>query len=92
MSFIDKIIKEWQEHFKKPGNKTLGTLPNDWKLELEELITNESIKFAEWIAHYEYEQNFDTKLWCYWDNGLLPKNEYTTEELFELFKKETINE
>lgn len=48
----------------------------------------ETIEFAEWIAQYQYEQDFDTKLWSYWDNGLLPKNEYTTEELFNMFKKE----
>ena len=32
-SFIDKMILEYQEHFKK-GNRTLGTLPSDWKIEL----------------------------------------------------------
>lgn len=35
--FIDKIIKEWEEHINK-GNKTLGTLPMDWTNELEILI------------------------------------------------------
>lgn len=40
MGIIDKIIKEYQEHFNK-GNKTLGTLPNDWKVELEELLAEE---------------------------------------------------
>ncbi|MGL6105203.1 hypothetical protein [Romboutsia sp.] len=37
MNLIDKIIQEWEEHFKK-GNKTLGTLPNDWKIELNALL------------------------------------------------------
>jgi hypothetical protein len=36
--FINKIIKEYSDHFKKPGNKTLGTLPNDWELELKEML------------------------------------------------------
>lgn len=35
--FINKIIKQYSEHFKK-GNLTLGTLPNDWELELEEML------------------------------------------------------
>jgi hypothetical protein len=35
--FIEKIIAEWQAHLDK-GNKTLGTLPNDWTDELEKLI------------------------------------------------------
>jgi hypothetical protein len=48
-----------------------------------------AIKFAEWIAHYQYEQNFDTKLWEYWDNGIYTPSKYTTEELFEIFKKQT---
>lgn len=46
----------------------------------------EAIAFAEWIAQYQYEQDDKTKLWSYWDNGLFPLTEYTTEELFELFK------
>lgn len=36
-SFIEQIIKEYQEHFKK-GNVTLGTLPNDWKTELYQIV------------------------------------------------------
>jgi len=45
------------------------------------------INFADWIANYQYEQDNTTKLWCYWDNGLIEKEEYTTKELFELYKK-----
>ncbi len=37
--FINKVITEYQEHFKK-GNTTLGTLPNDWVIELKELIAD----------------------------------------------------
>lgn len=36
-NFIEKVISEYEEHFKK-GNKTLGTLPSDWKHELYELV------------------------------------------------------
>lgn len=47
--FIDKLIKEYQEHLSK-GNTTLGTLPNDWKIELEQLIDDyimTSVRFYE---------------------------------------------
>lgn len=43
------------------------------------------IEFAEWIAKYQYEQDSKDKLWRYWDNGI---GEYTTEELFNLFKQQ----
>ncbi len=36
--FINKVIKQYSEHLKNPGNKTLGTLPNDWELELQEML------------------------------------------------------
>jgi len=36
--FINKIIKGYSEHFKKPGNQTLGSLPNLWELELKEML------------------------------------------------------
>ena len=38
-NFILQIEKEIYEHFAK-YNKTLGTLPSDWKIELTELIKN----------------------------------------------------
>lgn len=50
---------------------------------IQEYADETAIKFAEWIAHYGYEQDFDTKLWCYWDCGAA---NYTTKELYELFK------
>ena len=37
-SFIDMIIREYQEHLEK-GNTTLGSLPNDWKQELEAILS-----------------------------------------------------
>lgn len=57
----------------------------EWLEQQDTLAT----KFADWIAHYSYDQDNKTKLWSYWDNGLMPKREYTTKELFNLFKKET---
>jgi len=46
---------------------------------------NDTIAFAEWISKYGYERDKEDKLWRYWDNGI---GSYTTEELFNLFKKE----
>ena len=37
-TFINKIINDWEKHFKKPGNQTLGSLPTDWELELKEML------------------------------------------------------
>lgn len=50
-----------------------------------EQINKEAIDFAEWIAKYQYERDEDDGLWRYWDNGI---GEHTTEELFNIFKKE----
>ena len=36
-NFIEKLIEEYQEHFKK-GNFTLGTLQSDWEVELFSLV------------------------------------------------------
>ena len=36
-------------------------------------------------GEYQYEQDYETKIWQYWDNGV---GKYTTKELFEIFKKE----
>lgn len=44
-----------------------------------------AIEFAEWISKYGYDQDYDDKLWRYWDSGI---GEYTTEELYKEFLKD----
>ena len=44
-----------------------------------------AIEFAEWISKYGYDQDYDDKLWRYWDSGI---GEYTTKELYEEFLKD----
>ena len=56
MSLIDKIIAEWLDHMNK-GNKTLGTLPTDWEIELEQYVrdnqTSYYLVFAGNLSHGE---------------------------------------
>ena len=48
----------------------------------EELFSKLAIDFAKYISPYDFDTK--TELWSYWD---CPQGEYTTEELFESFKK-----
>ena len=51
MSLIDKIIAEWEDHISK-GNTTLGTLPADWEIELEQYVRNSQPKYFLVFAGY----------------------------------------
>ena len=44
MSLIDKIIEDWEDHIGK-GNKTLGTLPTDWEIELEQYVRDNQTSY-----------------------------------------------
>jgi len=60
-TFINKIINDWQNHFKKPGNQTLGSLPNLWELELKEMLEDAFNAGREYSTYYKYE-DFDDYL------------------------------
>ncbi len=51
--FIDKIIRESEEHLKK-GNQTLGTLPSDWAIELEGMLKSAFIAHSKLLTFEEF--------------------------------------
>lgn len=51
----------------------------------ESQLSELAIEFTDYVSKYQYEQDSTTKLWKYWDNGIV---EYTTKGLFEEFLKQ----
>ena len=86
LSFItDDLESHWVEIDYNP-NATKELMERNFQLEQEiGKLKLEAIKFAEWINQYQYDQDLKTNLWSHWDN---PQGEHTTQELFEIFKKE----
>lgn len=64
-------------------NEQLGYDANSLvPIELEKIADNYAIEFAEWITENAYKES---KCWRMYDKK---DNEYSTEQLLEIFKKE----